>query len=196
MDTGGGGGRTVFASAGGMAGGPSGGNRRPPAVCTIVSADDEDGDEEDEEDEEEYDDNDDEPQGYDRDDETPLKRPLRTSERDDNNGMTPRVQKPVVAAVKQSPYYGLQDAPSPVGRLSDRIERLRQRCIDALGREAFAQAHGFLKHFEESHATDGRSYEEDVEEEKTARMREILGEGKAHYMPLIEQLLFMEDTLG
>ena len=39
-------------------------------------------------------------------------------------------------------------------------------------------------------------YEEDVEEEKANRMREILGPGKAHYMPLIEQLLFMEDTLG
>ena len=43
---------------------------------------------------------------------------------------------------------------------------------------------------------DGRFYEEEVEEEKVNRMRGILGEGKAHYMPLIEQLLFMEDTLG
>ena len=78
---------------------------------------------------------------------------------DDNDvTITPRVQKKVNAAVKQiqSPYYGLQDAPSPVGRLSDRIDRLRQRCIDALGNESFAEARNFLKHFEESHAADGR----------------------------------------
>ena len=79
-------------------------------MCTIVSTDDEDGDEEEDEDEEEYDDNDEEQIGSmsDRDDETPSKRPLRSSERerDDINGMTPRMQKPVVAAVKQSPYYG------------------------------------------------------------------------------------------
>ena len=55
---------------------------------------------------------------------------------DDDVNATPRIQKKVVSAVKQiqSPYYGLQDAPSPVGRLSDRIDRLRQRCADALGR--------------------------------------------------------------
>ena len=40
---------------------------------------------------------------------------------------TPRVQKPFQLAVKQSPYYNLQDAPSPSGRLSDRIQRLKQR---------------------------------------------------------------------
>ena len=119
--------------------------------------------------------------------------PRRDSAGDDTN-TTPRVQKAVVPAVKQSPYYGLQDAPSPVGRLSDRIQRLRQRCIEALGRDAFADAHAFLKRFEENHAADGRFYEEDAEEEKVARMRDILGDGKAHYMPLIEQLIFMEET--
>ena len=40
---------------------------------------------------------------------------------------TPRVQRPASQAVKQSPYFGLQDAPSPSGRLSDRIQRLKQR---------------------------------------------------------------------
>ena len=42
---------------------------------------------------------------------------------------TPRVQRPASQAVKQSPYFGLQDAPSPSGRLSDRIQRLKQRYV-------------------------------------------------------------------
>jgi hypothetical protein len=46
-------------------------------------------------------------------------------------------------------YGGLQDLPSPSGRLSDRIERLRQRCTEALGREAFRDAYAFLKQHEE-----------------------------------------------
>ena len=40
---------------------------------------------------------------------------------------TPRNQKTTQNSVKQSPYFGLQDAPSPSGRLSDRIQRLKQR---------------------------------------------------------------------
>jgi hypothetical protein len=44
--------------------------------------------------------------------------------------------------------YHLQDAPSPSGKLSDRIERLRQRCMEALGRDAFMDAYNFLKQHE------------------------------------------------
>lgn len=51
--------------------------------------------------------------------------------------------------VPQSAYGGLQDMPSPSGRLSDRIERLRQRCTEALGRDAFRDAYYFLKQHEE-----------------------------------------------
>jgi hypothetical protein len=43
---------------------------------------------------------------------------------------------------------------------------------------------------------DNKYYEEEIEEEKIFKMRSILGEGKAHYMPLIEQLIFMEETHG
>ena len=95
-------------------------------------------------------------------------------------------------AVKQNPFYNnLEDAPSPSGRLADRIERLRQKCIEGLGRGAFEDAYDYLKNQE----TDERGfYEEDVEKEKERKVRSILGEGKAHFMPLIEQLLFMEDT--
>lgn len=37
-------------------------------------------------------------------------------------------------------------------------------------------------------------YNDDFESEKFSRIRSILGEGKAHYIALIEQLIFMEDT--
>jgi hypothetical protein len=59
-------------------------------------------------------------------------------------GDTVRMQVPTAVA-----YGGLQDLPSPSGRLSDRIERLRQRCTEALGRDAFRDAYQFLKQHEE-----------------------------------------------
>jgi hypothetical protein len=36
--------------------------------------------------------------------------------------------------------------------------------------------------------------EDDYETRKLSVMRSILGEAKAHYMSLIEQLIFMEET--
>ncbi len=53
-----------------------------------------------------------------------------------------RMQAPQVA------YGALQDPVSPSGKLSDRIERLRQRCMEALGRDAFMDAYNFLKQHE------------------------------------------------
>lgn len=50
--------------------------------------------------------------------------------------------------VKADPVPNYGDA-SPSGRLSDRIERLRQLCIEALGRDAFFDAYHFLKQHEE-----------------------------------------------
>ena len=142
--------------------------------------------------------------------------------------------------VPQSAYGGLQDMPSPSGRLSDRIERLRQRCTEALGRDAFRDAYYFLKQHEEvfivycilmqcflymarqlerqphgilfnlllivplslcATLQESQGYDngrdlndDDYEAKKISRMRAILGEGKAHYMSLIEQLIFMEET--
>lgn len=69
------------------------------------------------------------------------------SNRDDSNIATPRRQRHS-DAVKESPYYNLQDPPTPSGRLSDRIESLRLRCIEALGRDAFYDAYNFLKQTE------------------------------------------------
>eukprot|EP00981_Chlorochromonas_danica_P005583 scaffold1159_cov160-Ochromonas_danica.AAC.5 len=86
---------------------------------------------------------------------------------------------------------------SPSGRLSDRIERLRQLCIEGLGRDAFFDAYHFLKqHEEESQGYDnGRDLnDEDFEAKKMARCRAILGEGKMQYVQLIDQLIFMEET--
>lgn len=100
-----------------------------------------------------------------------------------------RMQAPQVA------YGALQDPVSPSGKLSDRIERLRQRCMEALGRDAFMDAYNFLKQHEmESQGYDnGRDLnDDDYESKKIARIRAILGEGKAHYVSLIDQLIFME----
>ena len=111
-------------------------------------------------------------------------------EREDLESTAPRLQLKQSAAIIP-PYRNLKDAPSPSGRLSDRIERLRQRCMEALGREAFTESYTYLK----NHESDDRGfYEDDVEQEKQRRVRAILGEGKAHFMPLIEQLIFMEET--
>ena len=63
---------------------------------------------------------------------------------------TPRVNRPNPIAVRQVSYKNLVDAPSPCGRLGDRIVRLKQRCILALGRRAFDEAYAFLK----QHAAD------------------------------------------
>jgi hypothetical protein len=42
-------------------------------------------------------------------------------------------------------YHNLQDPPTPSGRLSDRIERLRSKCLEALGKDVFREAYNFLK---------------------------------------------------
>lgn len=39
----------------------------------------------------------------------------------------------------------LADPPSPSGRLGDRIYKLRMRCVEALGRNAFEDAYAYLK---------------------------------------------------
>lgn len=59
----------------------------------------------------------------------------------------PRLRPPV-SAVPSSAYGALQDMPSPSGKLSDRIERLRQRCKEALGERIFWEAYNFLKQHE------------------------------------------------
>jgi hypothetical protein len=64
------------------------------------------------------------------------------------------MMKPLESAIPSSLYSNLQDLSSPSGKLSVRIERLRQRCIEALGREAFLDAYCFLKQHEEVREND------------------------------------------
>lgn len=66
----------------------------------------------------------------------------------DTDEATIRITRPQDRA-----YANLQDLPSPSGRLSDRIERLRQRCTEALGKEVFRDAYSFLKQHEEVSST-------------------------------------------
>lgn len=67
----------------------------------------------------------------------------------ESSEITPRRNLPLPLPVNvernNAPYRNLQDAPSPSGRLGDRILRLRQRCISALGEVAFTNAYNFLK---------------------------------------------------
>lgn len=112
---------------------------------------------------------------------------IQSSASEADSDSTPRKGAKQSLAVKASPYAGLQDAPSPSGKLGERIERLRQRCIEALGRDSFEDAYQYLREHDESGNMD-----EEFEIEKKTRMRAILGDSKAHYAPLIEQLLFME----
>jgi len=88
------------------------------------------------------------------------------------------------------------DAPSPRGRLGDRIVRLKQRCLQALGEAAFEEAYAFLKTHSSRNDDDGDVLDDEMDNEKAQRVRDILGHDKAHYMPLIDQLIFMEDTLS
>lgn len=61
-----------------------------------------------------------------------------------NAEITPRVNR---AQAAPPSYKNLVDAPSPSGRLGDRIIRLKQRCILALGKKAFDEAYTFLKQY-------------------------------------------------
>lgn len=108
--------------------------------------------------------------------------------------VTPRKFAGAPLRVDKDQYRDLHDPPTPTGRLGDRIERLRQKCVEALGMDAFTEAYSFLRQFEESHSEGRGGYDDDAEEDKKYQMRAILGEGKAHYTSLIEQLLFMEET--
>ena len=69
---------------------------------------------------------------------------IQTSTSEDTD-VTPRKLIKPTDAVKASPYHGLQDPPSPSGKLVERIARLRQRCVEALGKHAFDDAYQVRK---------------------------------------------------
>jgi hypothetical protein len=91
--------------------------------------------------------------------------------------------------------------------------RLKQKCVNSLGEELFQQAYQYLKQQaldhqqreEERQAEEGEELiqrvptEEDLiasveEKNKQIKIMEILGSQRAHYLPLLDQLIFMEDT--
>eukprot|EP01034_Spumella_vulgaris_P021638 gene21638-27678_t len=186
---------------------PTRGKDAPPASfrnIPVVQADDDDGGEGeddfyDEDDEGVFDEDDEEEEEESR---SGKRYPDNNSNVNSNSGPRPdetvrRLRPQQAEVVSNNSGYALQDPPSPSGRLGDRIDRLRQRCTEALGQYAFGEAYHFLKqHEEESQGMDnGRDMnEEDYESRKLSVMRGILGEAKAHYMSLIEQLIFMEET--
>eukprot|EP01035_Chromulina_nebulosa_P019219 gene19219-25070_t len=106
--------------------------------------------------------------------------------------VTPRRNQKTSKAIKPSPYEDLVDSNTPNGKLSDRIKLLRQRCIDALGREPFLKAYKYLTQ-QDGNETKGY-FDDDIDKAKMSVIRSILGEGKVHYTTLIEQLIFMEET--
>jgi len=100
----------------------------------------------------------------------------------------------------------LEDPPSPAGRLSDRIDNLRLRCIEGLGVSAFKQAYQVLKALQKDEEeleceVGGESYGEtestsdcddssfDDETTVAAKLEAILGKGNLHYSSLIDQVL-------
>ena len=120
--------------------------------------------------------------------------------------LSPRPARPVSPVV--SPRAGgglaeLSDAPSPSGRLADRVTRLRQRCVRALGYEQFTSAYTYLKSVQDDEDVDdgleaggetfGGAY--DADEQTQLMLLRILGPDKVHFSSLIDQLIFMEDSL-
>ena len=88
----------------------------------------------------------------------------------------------------------------------DRIQLLRQRCIKALGYDQFQAAHAYLKAANDVDEEDlvddaleagGEQFGglHDSDSQTQARLMEILGPDKVHFSSLIDQLIFMEDSL-
>jgi len=88
----------------------------------------------------------------------------------------------------------LSDAPSPMGRLADRIKVLRQRCIEGLGEEAFERAHRYLKAMQDAEDA-GVEFGGEGHTSTDAKLADIMGPHRVHFSSLIDQLIFMEDTL-
>ena len=102
----------------------------------------------------------------------------------------------------------LADAPSPSGRLEQRVQVLKERCIGQMGARNFRRAYDYLKSVQDADddALDydvddagleigGDAYDEQADAETQAKLLAILGPEKVHLAPLVDQLLFMEESL-
>ena len=109
-------------------------------------------------------------------------------------------------------YVGLSDAVSPSARIEDRVQGLRHRCEQGLGKKVFDEAYEFLKRLQERGGVNGNivpggdvtmtpggtvegGYDEDEDDEEAVleELTKILGEDKLHFWSLVDQLLFCED---
>jgi hypothetical protein len=104
--------------------------------------------------------------------------------------------------------HRLADAPSPSGRLEQRLQVLKARCVRAIGPDQFRAAYDYLKSVQDADddALDydvddagleigGDAYDEQADAETQAKLLAILGPDKVHLAPLVDQLLFMEESL-
>lgn len=60
--------------------------------------------------------------------------------------------KPNPIVVRQVSYKNLVDSPSPRSKLGDRVIRLKQKCIAALGEQVFQEAYDYLKQYSIDHS--------------------------------------------
>mmetsp|Transcript_23817 Transcript_23817/g.66960 ORF Transcript_23817/g.66960 Transcript_23817/m.66960 type:complete len:997 (-) Transcript_23817:29-3019(-) len=115
---------------------------------------------------------------------------------------------PRVLESPRTPHNNLADAPSPSGRLEQRLQILKERCIGQMGARQFRRAYDYLKSVQDADddALDydvddagleigGDAYDEQADAETQAKLLAILGPDKVHLAPLVDQLLFMEESL-
>ncbi|GMH80364.1 hypothetical protein TrST_g12903 [Triparma strigata] len=110
--------------------------------------------------------------------------------------------------VEPPEYKELSDAVSPSARIEDRVQGLRNRCEDGLGKVVFDRAYHFLKSLQDRVSADSGASpaavmtpggtvpdEPDVDDDEAVleQLTNILGEDKLHYWSLVDQLLFCED---
>ena len=131
---------------------------------------------------------------------------------DQGDFSSPERQGDLAESKEVPPHVGLSDAVSPSARIEDRVQGLRRRCEDGLGKRVFDEAYSFLKRLqerggvngniatgEEATMTPGGTVEggemegEGDEEAVLEELTNILGEDKLHFWSLVDQLLFCED---
>lgn len=110
-----------------------------------------------------------------------------------------------ILSAKRQITAELADPLSPKnGRLADRIIILRARCIEGLGDARFQKAYTYLKALQDADEAEGAEFEiggeafgglHNSEEEAHRKLRQILGGENLHYSSLIDQLIFMEETI-
>lgn len=104
-------------------------------------------------------------------------------------------QQPAASSVSSKRSVSQKEAPSSSGRLTERIDRLRVKCVEGLGADTFRRAYRAVLEFEER-LGEAQVDNELLEAEKERQLLAIVGEGRLHYMSLLEQLIFMEESHG